>query len=496
MDMDIIGGGNLLESKEKNGQVTEPMLDKLSRAPHEGRKLFQYLVTLIAGLMAMQSGMKLSWTSPTGPYLTSPESFIIGMTENDMSWVCSLMALGAVFGAVPAGKIADKIGRKIAIIVTALPFLISWLMIIFTRDLTNLYIARFIGGIGAGAACVLVPVYIGEVAEPSIRGALGSFFPLLFSIGIVFVYTVGAYTDYSTFNIACCATLLPFILTIYFLPESPLWLVQNGQIKAAEKSLIILRGNNYKIQKEISLLQEEAERVESKSGGFKDLMCTRAGRKALRTCIGLMWFQQMCGIDAVLFYTVQIFKEAHSTIDPFLATIIIGIIEVFMAIIVAVVIDKFGRKPLLVISGTAMTLCLGVLGYYFKLQADKTYDVSAIGWLPLTCLSLFNVVFSVGYGAVPYAVISELFPPETKGVASSLSIMVNWILVFVVTKFFPVMVNAIGQAITFWTFATMSALSAVFAYLFVPETKGKTLKEIQTKLALHHNKIPKITDPI
>ena len=442
--------------------------------------------------MAIESGMTLGWTSPILPYLASTKSFLPnGLTDSEESWVSSLLAVGAVLGAVPAGKIADRIGRKAAIIATSLPFLVSWLVIIFCRDLTSLYIARFIGGIGSGASCVLVPVYIGEVAEASIRGALGTFFPLLFSLGIVYVYVVGAYATYSIFAIACCCTLLPFFATVYFLPESPMWLVHKNRMKEAAKSLEILRGYKYDAKREIVILQIEADRLESRRGGLRDLVGTRAGRKALGTCVGLMWFQQMSGIDAVLFYTVKIFKNADSTIEPYVATIIIGIVEVVMSIVVAIVIDKFGRKPLLVLSGSAMAVCLGVLGYYFKLKADGE-DVLSIGWLPLTCIALFNVVFSVGYGSVPFAVISELFPPETKGVASSISIMVNWGLVFTVTKIFPTMVDYMGEAATFWTFGSMTAMSAVFAYVLVPETKGKTLQEIQTKLEFRKGRVKKV----
>lgn len=142
---------------------------------------------------------------------------------------------------------------------------------------------------------------------------------------------------------------------------------------------------------------------------------------------------------------------------------------------------RFGRKPLLVISGLMMTVCLGILGYYFMLK-DGGSDVSAIGWLPLTSLALFNVVFSIGYGSVPFTVISEIFPPETKGVASSMSIVVHWSLVFAVTKLFPTMEDRMGQAATFWTFSCFTVASAGFAYFVLPETKGKTLQEIQRKL--------------
>lgn len=443
--------------------------------------------------MAMQSGMTLSWTSPTTPYLAKNTSFLGGLDDIQVSWVSSLMPLGAIVGALPAGMIADAIGRKIALTITTLPLLLSWLMLIFLRSLDSIYAARFMGGIGSGAVCVLVPLYIGEVGEPSIRGALGSCFALLFSSGVVFIYIVGAYTSYITLNIAACSMLVPFLLSVYFLPESPIWLVQNNRIKEAERSLSTLRGRGYEPKWEINLLQNEADRVMRSRGGFRDLIGTRAGRKAIGTCLGLMWFQQMCGIDAVLFYTVKIFQEAQSSIDPFLATIIIGLIEVFMTLIVAITIDKFGRKPLLILSGSAMTLCLGVLGYYFKLQADN-FDVRSIAWVPLTSLALFNVVFSVGFGSVPFAVISELFPPETKGVAISASIIANWSLVFIVTKFYPLMNGLIGQAKTFWFFASMAAASAVFSFIWVPETKGKTLQEIQTKLSLRRSTIKKVSN--
>jgi len=146
---------------------------------------------------------------------------------------------------------------------------------------------------------------------------------------------------------------------------------------------------------------------------------------------------------------------------------------------------RFGRKPLLVISGISMTVCLGILGYYFMLK-DSGSDLSAIGWLPLTSLAFFNVVFSIGYGSVPFTVISEIFPPETKSFASSFSIMIHWSLVFAVTKMFPIMEDNMGQAVTFWMFSCFTLTSAAFAYFVLPETKGKTLQEIQKKLERKH----------
>lgn len=454
----------------------------------EGRKIYQYLATLIAGSIMAQSGMNLGWTSPVLPNLSRNDSFIPNLSESseEASWITSLMPLGAILGAVPSGKAADRIGRKPTIAVTVVPFLVCWIMMLLAplgASVPVLYVARFLGGIGAGAACVLVPVYIGEIAEPSIRGTLGTFFPIFFSLGIVFSYVAGSYLSYMAFNGLCCALLAPFLVSVvYLLPESPSWLVQRGRKADACKVLRWLRGPNYDVSQEIAQLLVESEQLQIKEGGLRDLLGTKQGRKAIGTCVGLMWFQQMCGIDAVLFYTVEIFQRSKSSIDANVATIIIGIIEVIMGLIVAVTIDRFGRKPLLVFSGSAMTICLGVLGYYYKMMEDGQ-NTESISWLPLTCIGMFNVVFSLGYGSVPYSIISELFPPETKGIAGSISIMTNWFLVFLVTRTFHLLTHLLHESVTFWLFASVCAMSALFAFVYVPETKGKTLQEIQTKLA-------------
>ncbi|KAL7302128.1 hypothetical protein TKK_0005354 [Trichogramma kaykai] len=456
----------------------------------EGRKLLMYMATLIAGSSMAQSGMNLGWTAPMLPRLNQTISDFDPEGE-EASWLTALMPLGAIVGATPAGAAADRFGRKPVIASTALPFLSCWILMLVApllerrAALWSFWVARFVGGIGAGTACVLVPVYVGEVSEPSVRGLLGTFFPIFFSLGIVYSYAAGSYLSYEAFNGSCCALLLPFLLGVFFfIPESPAWLLGKGRVREACASLKVLRGPEHDLEPEIAELLAEQERASREKGGWRDLVGTRAGRRALFTCCGLMWFQQMCGIDAVLFYTVSIFKNAKSGIDPYVATIIIGCIEVVMGVVVAGTIDRFGRKPLLVFSGSAMTICLGVLGYYYRLQEDGN-DTSSLNWLPLACIGWFNVVFSLGYGSVPYSIIAELFPPETKGLAGSISIVTNWALVFLVTRTFHLLTRALSESVTFWMFASICAMSAVFAFVYVPETKGKTLVQIQAKLARH-----------
>ncbi|XP_024943558.1 facilitated trehalose transporter Tret1 isoform X2 [Cephus cinctus] len=476
----MMGADSKVDASQRMLNVDEPL--------QEGKKLQQYVSSLVVCLTAIQSGMTLGWSSPICPYLKSGQSFLPAITDEEESWISSLLAIGAIVGAVPFGKVADRIGRKKAVVIPALPYLVSWGLLIFTRNLMCIYLARFVAGIGTGAVFVLVPVYVGEIAETSIRGALGIFLPLFFSFGLVYAYTAGAYVNYISFNVTCALMLVPFLICVPFIPESPMWLVHKGRKLEASKVLEVLRGPDYDVKREISILQEEVSEQEKKKGGFRDIVKTKAGRKAMVTCLGIMWFQQASGVDAILFYTVLIFKDAGSTIDPNLATIVIGMIEVVMTVIVALVIDKYGRKPLLIVSGSAMALCLGVFGYYLKLKDDGT-DVTSIGWLPFTCLSLFNVVFSVGFGAVPFTIISEIFPLETKGVATSICIVFSWALVFTVTKLFPLLDEKLGSAVTFWIFAGFCAMASLFTYFFVPETKGKSIQQIQKKLRRRKNQV-------
>lgn len=474
----MVGGG---------GAPVQQLLDSKQSSLKEGRKLYQYVATGIAGLPALQIGIVLGWTSPMLPYLTSEESFV-KIDEEQGSWITSLSAIGALIGAVPAGKYADYIGRRKSILSLSIPYIISWLLLVFARNLWSLYVARFLGGLGSGAACVLTLMYVGEIAETSVRGMLSSTFAILLAFGILYAYAAGAVLSYKIFAASCGLLIVPLIILYPLLTESPSWLVHQGKKIEANEALLRLRGPEYDTKAEIALLQAHATEQESKKGGIRDLVGTRAGRKAMTTCLGLMFFQQLSGIDAVLSYTVSIFQMAGSSIEPFVATVVIGFVEVIMSVIVAIIIDKAGRRPLLIISGTIMAVCLGILGYYFRLK-DSGSDLSGLGWIPLASLAVYNVVFSIGYGSIPWTMTSELFPPETKGVASSISLAFNWGLVFAVTKLFPTMISHLGNSVTFWIFGALMIMATLFAILIVPETKGKSLNEIQSKLRKRKDKI-------
>lgn len=177
-----------------------------------------------ASILAIGVGSSLAWTSPVLPKLAAKDSWF-PVSEDEGSWVSSLLAIGAIAGALPAGPLADKLGRKKALLLLAGPFLLSWVMITFARNVWILYTARFTGGISVGASCVLVPTYIAEIASPSARGTLGAMFQLFLAFGIVLTFVLGSTVSYTVLGIICGLVEVVFIATFFWMPESPMWLV-------------------------------------------------------------------------------------------------------------------------------------------------------------------------------------------------------------------------------------------------------------------------------
>lgn len=215
--------------------------------------------------------------------------------------------------------------------------------------------------------------------------------------------------------------------------------------------------------------------------GALSLVTNRVNRMALICSLGLMFFQQFSGINAVIFYTNNIFEAANSQMNPSLATIIVGIVQTLATIVSSLLIEKAGRKILLIQSCIIMGICLIVLGVYFKLQADMV-DVSSLGWIPLVCLVLFIISFSLGFGPIPWMMMAELFPVEYRGSASGIAVIFNWSLVFIVTLCFPIMMKAIGIYSCFWFFSAFMIVCVFFVIFLIPETKGKSISQIQTML--------------
>lgn len=282
------------------------------------------------------------------------------------------------------------------------PFTVGWVLVCWATSVAMLLVGRILLGVSGGAFFVVAPMYIGEIAQKEIRGALGSFFQLMVTIGILFVYAVGYDLNVFTFSIICGVLPLVFAVAFVFMPESPLYLISKNRSEDAIKSLKWLRGEHYDFSDELNELQSQHDADINNKISIMDALKRRATVKALVIIVGLMFFLQLSGINIVIFYTGFIFDAAHIDIKTELAVILIGIVQVVATFIASMIVDKTGRRVLLLISISVMAFSKILLGVYFFMSNSDPKSVENLGWLPVVALCLYIIVFSLGFGPIPW----------------------------------------------------------------------------------------------
>ncbi|RZB39676.1 facilitated trehalose transporter Tret1-2 -like [Asbolus verrucosus] len=470
---------------EKSGVSTNNLVVEVNYG--KGKKLPQYIAALSVCMGSVAAGTVLGWTGniTEGELQAGELNDVFINKDTDYGWIGSFMTLGAMLMCFPIGFICDLIGRKLAMLLTIIPFSVGWLLIIFANNTDMIFAGRFITGLAGGSFCVSAPLYTSEIAQKEIRGALGSYFQLLLTVGILFAYLLGAFIDAQIVSVICAIVPLVFGVVFFLQPETPVYSLKKGNEEAARKSLRRLRGDNYNIDAEIADIKASLEEQKSQKISFRESFKKKATKKSLLICFSLMFFQQFGGINAVIFYVGTIFTETGADIEPSIATIIVGVMQVVFTFIASLVIDKFGRKILLIISDFVMGISGILLGIYFTLKDRELItedELKDITFLPILSLCIFIAVFSLGFGPIPWMISAELLPPEIKSNASSAAGTFNWLLAFLVTKFYRDLTVAIETDTTFYIFSVISLLGTVFIYFVVPETKGKSLEQIQREL--------------
>lgn len=434
---------------------------------------------------AVAAGTLLGWTSNISAEMKEGNYNDLPIDDSVLGWIGSFTALGAMLMCFPIGIICDFLGRKLTMLLLIVPFCIGWLLLIFAKSLVMVYIGRFVTGMAGGAFCVTAPLYTSEIAEKEVRGALGSYFQLFLTIGILFSYVLATFVNILTYNIVLAIVPLVFGVVFVLQPETPVYLLKKDKENEARKVLRKLRGNNYDVDAELKSMKLSIENDAKLKVPFTQSIKKKATQRAFLISFGLMFFQQLSGINAVIFYTGDIFIAAGSSLDSKYATIIVGVIQVAATFVSSLVVDKFGRKLLLLGSDFFMAISGILLGIFFSITDYKLADqetIDKISFLPILALSIFLIVFSLGFGPIPWMISAEVYPAEVKSSASSAAGTFNWFLAFLVTKFYIDVKNAVGGDVTFYIFSAISLVGTAFIYFIVPETKGKSLEQIQIEL--------------
>lgn len=500
------------------------------------KKTYTTFISLIVAL----GGFLLGFDSAVISGAVNGITIYFDMTDWELGFSVGCVIFGAMAGNLSAGPLSDKYGRKAILIVTALLFTISATWSALATGYVEFVIARIIGGVGIGGAILIAPIYIAEIAPPKLRGSLVSLNQLNIVIGISVAY----FSNYFLKDIEVDAwrwmlgveaiPALIYFLALFIVPRSPRWLIQNLSLVDKAKGILTKVGGIDYAKNTIAEIQRGIDKKETK-GTVSQLFSNRM-RNIMIIAFGIAFFQQITGINAIFYYAPTIFEQAGGTTDSsFLQAIVVGLTNLVFTLVAIRLIDRLGRKPLLIIGTLAMSIALGMATLAFNnatyvvndeniekaenseiksvlatlnaktfnsqeeftssLMASLTDEqltdfkrngiknhISINATLVLIAILLYVAAFAISLGPVMWTLLSEIFPGNIKGIAISVVGFFNSLVSYTVTQFFPWELTNLGPTLTFAIYAGMAVLSLLFVMKYVVETKGKTLEEVEEML--------------
>ena len=447
---------------------------------------FLSLIIIVASFGGLLFGFDMAVISGVIPFVEKQ----FNLTAAEVGFFVSSALAGCVAGVALAGPLSDKIGRKIPLVMAAILFLLSAIGCSLLNNFTWLIMARITGGVGVGIASIVVPLYISEIAPAKIRGRLVTCFQLEITVGILVAYLTNAFLlNYANshqgiqtgqlhdlifvnevwrgmFSIEILPALI-FLTGLIFIPESPRWLIMKGMPNEAK---LILNKINYG-NEGIDLTQSSP--IKSEKGSYKDLFSKRF-RRALIIGILLPLFSQFSGINAIIYYGPSILTSAGVDVsDSFLSQVILGAANLVFTFVAIWKVDELGRRPLYIVGTIGAAISLFITGLLFYMGYTSSI-------LLLLCVLLFLACFAFSIGPLKFVVASEIFPASIRGRGMAVSVMVMWVADTIMGQLTPMLLREFGTASTFFIFSVFCLVAFITVYKLLPETKGKSLEEIES----------------
>lgn len=424
------------------------------------------------------SGMWLGWPSSV------VEKFIRHETDYDanidqLSWIVAMMDLGNIISPFFAGYMMDKIGRKVSNVILGPLFVVAWLLALYVPTPWALYTARLMAGLGKGISYTVVPVYVGEIAGVKIRGALSTSFCVQLHFGFLFEAVVGPLVSYRTLNAVSAAVPVLFFSAAVWIPESPYYLVKKNRRAEAVECLQWLRCEN-DVTDELQQIEENVNGEMANRPSMREAFSGRKDLKALTIVVVACACQRAGGISCIYAYSSLILPDPAPVIAKSEYIMLFAALLVLVNFAGLALVDRVGRKPLLMISqmGSAVT-CLFFALYF---HANRHNSVPQSTWFPYLCHVLFAVTFAVGVGFMPVVFLGELFPVNVRSYGSAIASVTLSFCSFATNKMFLLLADRYGYQVMFSVFTVVNFAGAFYSYGYVVETKGKTFLEIQNVL--------------
>ncbi|CAH0697050.1 unnamed protein product [Spodoptera exigua] len=438
----------------------------------------QYVIAAVLYIGQFGIGYNLGWTAPVLAKLQDPEQTPLDNIISDgmSSWIVSFIYFGTISGPYISGYLCNVIGRKPCLFLGGCAHFIASLTLAKSKNVAVILTGRVLSGLGNGIIYVTNLMYIGEMASTKIRGTLLTLTGLSSTFGTLIVYSVGPFVTYATISWLSMTISGIYLIALFLVvPETATYHVIAGKKDAAIANLTLL-GRQSDIEEVVT---KASEKPRSKKDQMTEMFTVKSNRRALFIVLTLSVLQQMSGVIPLTAFVTIIFAMTGSTVEAYVSTIIVGLTQIFAASIAPLLVDRIGRKILLLVSTAACSLSMAALGTYFYLYNNGYAIAEDLQWLSLVSLMLFFVFYFSGFGIIPNTFIGEMFTDTCRGFCSTFSATVGWIVGFGVTTSFGYILLAWGPSTTFYIFTATCTIAFLFSAAFVPETKGKSLLQIQ-----------------
>ncbi|XP_023026699.2 facilitated trehalose transporter Tret1 [Leptinotarsa decemlineata] len=447
-----------------------------------GKTWPQILAIALGSLAALTNGLHLAWTSPFIPKITKDKEHY-DISEEEASYLTIIQPFAMILTCPFSSKLCDIIGRKRTLMLISLPQIINWILTAVATDIYTFYSSKVFSGIAGGIAFAALPMYIGEVSCPEVRGTWGNLFSSALYLGEFIMAILGSYFNVKETSYICISIPIVFIIFFSFMPESPYFYIMKKKHDYAKTSLRFFK-RKVNIDHDFMLLQNDVIRQMSESAEWRDFIKIGSNKKALKAAIFLRTSQVFGGLTLFIVYIQFIFEKSGGNVSPELSSIIYtGLSFVLNIFVVIFVVDRLERKNAYICSiGPCSVILLLVSAYFYVAKYYPDSVVTSLKWVPITGMLSYMIFASFGMAVIPTLMLSELFSTNIKSKAMTIMSIIFGVLVCLNNYVFHGLYFSLGLYAPFLFLGCCNAISTVLSFFLIPETKGKTLEEIQQSL--------------